>query len=1095
MAYMNITEVESAITAVHNAHTSICELITLPNPSIEGRTTHAVRLGTQPANTVDTYYLTGGVHAREWGSCEILVNLAVDLCDAYAGGTGLVYGGKSFSKAEIKALMEQTNIVIYPCVNPDGRLFSQNGTTVAEQYWRKNRNTASSGGDPTKIGVDINRNQDFLWDFPTAFAAGAINDYLASENPVSDTFHGTGPLSEPEAANVKFLHDTFTRIKWYVDVHSYSEDILFVWGDDESQFGDSSMTFQNNSFNGQRGLPGDSYREFIPDGDLSVLQGLAGAFTRALSEVRGKLYVAKPGFSLYATSGTNDDYAYSRHFADSSKSNALSFTVESGTEFQPPWTEMQEIIKDVTAGLIGLGLKALGIDSFIVSNRDTFSSIEVETTSSFPESFYVMYDGFTPASLGVPGASPTIKFLDSIGGSQINTIKGTVTNTELEDPGALNTPQRITFTVQVHFQNTSAFNAETRDIFMQATFAGIQDVALVHLIKQPNPYMLDGATFWLSTDVRVFQLRPGQHINGSSINLDNPDTNANAPFQYIQALLGEMRGFGNVPAPAFENLPQDEEASQLELSRTVGGVRVCNFAVAKVRYRANTQDAVDVRVFFRTFNTMVSDLSYTTDPLAHVQNYKRSADGTVPLLGTNEFFSGTGNQVISIPYFAEKRINSATQHMSSQPDGTNKQKLVHAGGTEALQYFGCWLDFNQTEPQFPTGVPSGSDGPFSGRVPIPQLMRGIHTCMVAEVRFQPGPTDPIANGATPASSDRLSQRNLAIVESDNPGTIATHTVQHTLLLKPSKTTQPAAAIALGSTALAAVGQPPTGGQFDELVIRWGNLPRDTQASIYAPELKADEILTLASALRAGPQKLSKIDDNTIGCTVGDISYIPIPVSKQQVPALLTLKLPLTVRDGEQFKIDVQQHSGPTFERAIPNRQTPGRLSFADVNFSSRKTLGAFRLRVAVKTGDPLLSKLVRNLAVLKYIFEAIPLADPWHPVFVRYIAQLGDQIKGLGVDPGSVPPSADDPGIPGRGVGGGELECFTGKVAEVFFDCFGHFEGFVLEGCDCRPHRFESREKGIGELVLRACKEGLLLSVCVSKECKGKIHEIIVLCG
>ena len=1098
MTYMNITEVESALTAVHNAHPSICELITLPNKSIEGRTTHAVRLGTQAANTADTYYLTGGVHAREWGSCEILVNLAVDLCDAYAGNTGLVYGGKTFSKDEVKALMEQMNIVIYPCVNPDGRLFSQNGTTVTDQLWRKNRNKASSGGDPTKIGVDINRNQDFLWDFQTAFTAGAINDFLASENPGSDTFHGTGPVSEPEAANVKFLHDTFTRIKWYVDVHSFSEDILFVWGDDESQFSDSSMTFLNNSFNGQRGLPGDSYREFIPDGDLSALQSLAGAFTRALREVRGKLYVAKPGFSLYATSGTNDDYGYSRHFVDPSKSNELSFTVEWGTEFQPLWPEMQEIIKDVTAGLIGFGLKALGIDSFIVSNQDTFSSLAVETTKSFPESFYVMYDGFTPASLGVPGATPAIEFLDAIGGSKINSVTATVTKTELEDPGNLNTAQRITFTVEVDFKNTSAFTGETRDIFMHATFAGIEDVALVHLTTQPNPYMLDGATYWLSTDVRVFQLKPGGHINGSSINLDNPDTNSNAPFQYIQQLLGEMRGFGNAPAPPFENLPQDEEASQLELSRTVGGVRVCNFAVAKVRYRANTQDAVDVRVFFRTFNTMVSDLTYTTDPAAFVQNYKRSADGKAPLLGTNEFFSGTGNQVISIPYFAEKRIDSATQHMSSQPDGTNKQTLVHAGGTEALQYFGCWLDFNQTEPQFPTSVPPGSDGPFSGRVSIPQLIRGIHTCMVAEVRFQPGANDPIANGATPASSDHLSQRNLAILESDNPGTIATHTVQHTLLLKPSKVAAGIAGVATGiaGTALAAVNQPPSGGLFDELVIRWGNLPTDTQASIYAPEWNADEIIALASALRAGPQKLSRIDDHTIGCTVGDISFIPIPVSQRQVPALLTLKLPLTVRDGEQFKIDVQQHSGPTFERSIFNRQIEGsNFSITDLNFSQRKTLGAFRLRVAVKLGDPLLSKLVRNLAVLKYIFEAIPLSDPWHPVFVRYIAQLGDQVKGLGVEPGSVPPSADDPGIPGRGAGGGELECFTGKVAEVFFDCFGHFEGFVLEGCDCRPHRFDSREKGIGELVLRACKDGLLISVCVSKECKGKIHELVVLCG
>jgi Zinc carboxypeptidase len=1087
MPYMNVTEVESALIALAAAHPTICELITLPNLTVEGRTTHAVRLGTQAANTVDAYYLTGGVHAREWGSCEILVNMATDLCDAYAGGTGLGYGGKTFSANEVKALMEQLNIIIYPCVNPDGRNFSQTSTAL----WRKNRNPASSGGQASKIGVDINRNQDFLWDFPTAFHPSAVNVFLASNDPAQDTFHGTAPTSEQETKNIVFLHDTFTRIRYYIDVHSFSEDILFVWGDDEAQFSDSNMNFRNASFNGQRGVLGDSYREFLPDGDLGQVQGLASAFQRALFQVRGKLYVAKPSFSLYPTSGTNESFAYSRHFVDGSKSNALGFTVEWGTEFQPPFSEMQEIIKDVSAGLIGLGLKALGIDSFIVSNRDTFSSIEVETTSSFPESFYVFYDGFTPASLGVPGASPDVKFFSSIGGSHINTIDATLTATDLENAGAPNTPQRIMFTYQVDFQNQSAFNAETRDIIVQANFAGIQDVAVVHLIKQPNPYMLDGPVTWLSTDVRVFQLKPNQKISGSNVVLGNINSNANAPFTYIQNLLSEMRGFGNAAAPPFENISQDEEASQLELSRTVGGVRVLNFAVAKVRYRANTQDAVDVRVFFRTFNTMVSDLTYNNTPGALVQNYRRSADGKVPLLGLNTFFSGAGNQIVSIPYFAVPRIDTASQSMTTQSDNPNKQTLVHAGGTEALQYFGCWLDFNQTELRFPTNVPTGNDGPFSSRVSIIQLVRGIHQCMVAEIRFQPGATDPISFGATPGSSSRLSQRNLAIVESDNPGTINSHTVQHTFLLKPSQVTRLTTAAGLASTTPGDIG-----GKFDELVIRWNDLPRDTQASIFCPDWDVDEILATASTLRAGPQKLSKIDANTLACTVGDIGYIPIPARQQPMPALLTLKLPLDVRDGEQFRIDVQHHSGPTIQRQGRGEQVEATFaSLKEFNFSARKVLGAFRLRVAVKIGEPLLSKLVRNLAVLRYILQAIPQADSWHPVFVRYIGQLADQIKDLGVDPGLIPPSADDPGIPGRPVGEGNIECVTGTVTEVRFDCYGRFEGFLLETCDCRFYDFFSKEKGIRELVIRACNEGLLITVCVDNNCNRKITGIILKAG
>ena len=108
--------------------------------------------GRKPANAVDAYFLTGGVHAREWGSCDILVNLAADLCEAYAGGTGVGYGGKYFSAAEVKALIEQINVIIFPCVNPDGRNFSQNTGAI----WRKNRNPAGSGGDR---GADRRRHQ------------------------------------------------------------------------------------------------------------------------------------------------------------------------------------------------------------------------------------------------------------------------------------------------------------------------------------------------------------------------------------------------------------------------------------------------------------------------------------------------------------------------------------------------------------------------------------------------------------------------------------------------------------------------------------------------------------------------------------------------------------------------------------------------------------------------------------------------------------------------------------------------------------------------------------------------------------------------
>jgi hypothetical protein len=72
-------------------------------------------------------------------------------------------------------------------------------------------------------------------------------------------------------------------------------------------------------------------------------------------------------------------------------------------------------------------------------------------------------------------------------------------------------------------------------------------------------------------------------------------------------------------------------------------------------------------------------------------------------------------------------------------------------------------------------------------------------------------------------------------------------------------------------------------------------------------------------------------------------------------------------------------------------------------------------------------------------------------------------------------------------------QCLSGKVTEVFFDCYGDFEGFVLDCCGQR-HTFRTSERGIGELALRACKDRLLLSVCYEGSKRHHPERIIVRC-
>ncbi len=372
MPYFNVTEVESAIQALSAAHPGRCELITLPNATHEGRTSHAIRVGLGPLDNRPAMLFIGGQHAREWGSCEICINFAADLLEAYDLGTGITYGGKSYSAAEVERIIEQTQVFVFPGVNPDGRHHSQ----TAFAMWRKNRNPVNA--------VDINRNYDFLWDFNTAFSPSATP--VVSDDPSSDVYHGTAPASEPETRNVVWLLDTYPQIRWMIDIHSYSQLLYTVWGDDENQIAAPGQNFLNAAHNGARGLAGDAYGEFIPAGDRGASNCLTARMQSALQAVRGKTYTTGQSYELYPTSGTATDYPYSRHFADPAKTKTLGFLIEWGTEFQPSWAEMENIIRDVSSALVAFALAApcecSAIDAALLTPALNFNDVpEGETTA------------------------------------------------------------------------------------------------------------------------------------------------------------------------------------------------------------------------------------------------------------------------------------------------------------------------------------------------------------------------------------------------------------------------------------------------------------------------------------------------------------------------------------------------------------------------------------------------------------------------------------------------------------------------------------------------------------------------------------------
>lgn len=631
----------------------------------------------------------------------------------------------------------------------------------------------------------------------------------------------------------------------------------------------------------------------------------------------------------------------------------------------------------------------------LVTDRSHFAFDEVNASGNtdFEQSFYVIMDGFTPEELGLTSVTPS--------DAEVNTVAPSIAFNRVADSSAapgmthdadavlfeagMGIPQRIAFRYTLRFTNRDIFTSgampvEDQQVRITATKNGYVCEGQVRLTHQPRPFMLDGDPHWLSVDVRVFAVEQNQVFLGEDVG--NSPANA---LTYINNVVNSFRTNpvnGNTQFTSM--LPTTQENSKVYLSEMKPGTsnRVYNFAIAKVHYRGQSLPATDVRVFFRLFRALSTGVDFhATETYRTITN---TAGQRIPALGIR------GGQVVTIPFYASARANTAAEGLQMQLDPLNQFTIGAAsGGGENIAFFGCWLDINQPQYRFPLDT-SNPTGPFpSGLKSIPELLRSAHCCLVAEVDFG---TDWLQNGDSPASNDSLSQRNLAIVGSDNPGGPDTHTVQHTFEIKAS----PAMGFGVPLKLIKdfEVSQPV--GQFtnaipsirrrmpDQLMIEWKNLPAGSTATIFMPGILAAEIAEL-HARRPGPDNLSVVDEHTIRLEVGAdrVTWVPLPSSRYAtIAALFSIELPDTVRYKQAFRITVRQVDGIT-----------------------EKIIGSCDWLIPVTKANLLLPEEASRLAVMRYIDLAIPANDQWKPIFGKYIRHTADKVRGLGGNPDNIPPS------------------------------------------------------------------------------------------
>ncbi|MGR6872871.1 M14 family zinc carboxypeptidase [Pseudomonas sp. HK3] len=226
-------------------------------------------------------FINSAIHAREYTTAPLTVEFARWLLDGYG------------TNADATWLLDAHEVHLMLHTNPDGRKQAETGLS-----WRKNANQDYCGTTSNSRGADLNRNFTFSWN--------STNGGGSSGNQCNDTYRGPSAGSEPEIQALEsYVRSIFPDKRGpnvndaaptdttgiHLDIHSYSELILWPWGDSQN---------------------------VAPNGTAMQTLGRKFAYFNG--------YTPQQSVGLYPTDGTSDSVSYG-------ELGVPSFTFELGTSF------------------------------------------------------------------------------------------------------------------------------------------------------------------------------------------------------------------------------------------------------------------------------------------------------------------------------------------------------------------------------------------------------------------------------------------------------------------------------------------------------------------------------------------------------------------------------------------------------------------------------------------------------------------------------------------------------------------------------------------------------------------------------------------
>uniref|UniRef100_A0A915BD14 ShKT domain-containing protein n=1 Tax=Parascaris univalens TaxID=6257 RepID=A0A915BD14_PARUN len=175
----------------------------------EGSPIEGLKIGYPVTDTEKrAFWIDGNIHAREWASSHTALFFINQLVSGYG------------SNDRITEFINEINIFIFPCLNPDGYEYTRSEPSPQVRLWRKNRSPQKCvrslwGGRRCCEGVDLNRNFDFHW-----------SETGSSTNPCSNLYQGEKVFSEPESRAVRdFLmsKEMKNKLDAFITLHTYAQ--------------------------------------------------------------------------------------------------------------------------------------------------------------------------------------------------------------------------------------------------------------------------------------------------------------------------------------------------------------------------------------------------------------------------------------------------------------------------------------------------------------------------------------------------------------------------------------------------------------------------------------------------------------------------------------------------------------------------------------------------------------------------------------------------------------------------------------------------------------------------------------------------------